>query len=175
MFVAVCALLFIEMRSIDRRKFLLSPSHTVTVEWELMNCSASPLPIGEQWAREGLHAPLLTYNVAYIIIHVLCTTYRLICIMQHDLLTYQLIWQTVLCTTYRLICIMQHTLLTYKLIWQNIWIIIYDHMRGRVDDLSFIEYLSQFFLSIEFHCSFSISYKILPDYFYYYCISIRMW
>ena len=32
--------------------------------------------------------------------------------------------------------------------------------RGRVDDLSFFEYLSPFcFLSIELHCSFSISYK----------------
>ena len=49
-------------------------------------------------------------------------------------------------------------------------------LRGRVDDLSFFDYLSSFcFLLIEFHCSFSISYKILPDYVYYYCISIRMW
>ena len=32
-----------------------------------------------------------------------------------------------------------------------------------MDDLSFFEYLSSFcFLSIEFHCTFSISYKILP-------------
>ena len=47
--------------------------------------------------------------------------------------------------------------------------------RGRVDDSSFFDYLSPFcFLLIEFHCSFSISYKILPDYVYYYCISIRM-
>ena len=38
-------------------------------------------------------------------------------------------------------------------------IIIYHHyyLRGRVDDLSFFEYLSPFcFLSIEFHCIFSI-------------------
>ena len=43
--------------------------------------------------------------------------------------------------------------------------------RGRVDDLSFFEYLSPFcFLSIEFHCTFSISYKILPYFVYYYCI-----
>ena len=36
--------------------------------------------------------------------------------------------------------------------------------RGRVDDLSRFDYLSPFcFLLIEFHCSFSISYKILPD------------
>ena len=41
--------------------------------------------------------------------------------------------------------------------------------RGRVDDLSFFEYLSAFcFLSIEFHCTFLISYKIL-SYFVYYC------
>ena len=34
---------------------------------------------------------------------------------------------------------------------------------GRVDDLSFFEYLSPFcFLSIEFLSTFSISYKILP-------------
>ena len=40
----------------------------------------------------------------------------------------------------------------------------------------FYYYLSPFcFLLIEFHCSLSISYKILPDYFYYYCISIGMW
>ena len=31
-----------------------------------------------------------------------------------------------------------------------------------------------FFLLIEFHCSFSISYKILPDYVHCCCISIRM-
>ena len=31
---------------------------------------------------------------------------------------------------------------------------------GRVDDLSYFEYLSKFyFLSIEFHCTFSISWK----------------
>ena len=47
--------------------------------------------------------------------------------------------------------------------------------RGRVDDLSFFDYLSPFcFLLIEFHCYFYISYKILPDYVYCYCISIRM-
>ena len=40
-------------------------------------------------------------------------------------------------------------------------------------DLSFFEYLSPFyFLSIQFHWTFSISYKILP-YFVYYCIFIR--
>ena len=38
---------------------------------------------------------------------------------------------------------------------------------GRVDDLSFLEYLSPFFLSIEFHCTFSISYKILPCFVYF--------
>ena len=46
--------------------------------------------------------------------------------------------------------------------------------RGRVDDLLFFKYLSSFcFLSIEFHRTFSISYKILPYYVYYY-ILIRM-
>ena len=46
---------------------------------------------------------------------------------------------------------------------------------GGVDDLSFFDYLSPLcFLLIEFQCTFSISYKILPDYVYYYCISIRM-
>ena len=43
----------------------------------------------------------------------------------------------------------------------------YVRERGRVDDLSFFEYLSSFcFLSIEFHCIFSISYKILPYFVY---------
>ena len=46
--------------------------------------------------------------------------------------------------------------------------------RGRVDDLSFFEYLSPFFLSIEFYSTFSIAYKILPYFIYYYWISIRM-
>ena len=37
------------------------------------------------------------------------------------------------------------------------------------------EYLSPFyFLSIEFHCTFSISYKILPNFVCYYCILVRM-
>ena len=54
-------------------------------------------------------------------------------------------------------------------------LVVSSNYRGRVDDLSFFDYLSPFcFLLIEFHCSFSISYKILPDYAYYYCISIRM-
>ena len=44
---------------------------------------------------------------------------------------------------------------------------------GRVDDYIFFECLSPLcFLLIEFHCTFSISYKILPYYVYYYCISI---
>ena len=52
---------------------------------------------------------------------------------------------------------------------------IHDFNRGRVDDLSFFDYLSPFcFLLIKFHYYFSISYKILPDYVYYYFISIRM-
>ena len=47
----------------------------------------------------------------------------------------------------------------------------YDDNRGRVDDLSFFEYLSPCcFLLIEFHCSFFISYEILPYFVYYYCI-----
>ena len=50
-----------------------------------------------------------------------------------------------------------------------------EEVRGRVDDLSFFEHLSPFcFLSIEFHCAFSISYKILPYFIYYYCILVRM-
>ena len=40
------------------------------------------------------------------------------------------------------------------------------HEQGRMDDLSFFEYLSPFFFLIEFHCTFSISYKILPYYIY---------
>ena len=51
-----------------------------------------------------------------------------------------------------------------------------DHnFTGRVDDSPFFDYLSPFcFLLIEFYCSFSIFYKMLPDYVHYYCISIRM-
>ena len=46
--------------------------------------------------------------------------------------------------------------------------------RGRVDDLSFFEYISTFcFLSIEFHCTFSMSYKILPYFLCCYSILIR--
>ena len=30
------------------------------------------------------------------------------------------------------------------------------------------------FLSIEFHCTFFISYKLLPYFVYYYCILVRM-
>ena len=48
-------------------------------------------------------------------------------------------------------------------------------LRGKVDDLSFLEYLSPFcFLSIEFHGTFSISYKIVPYFVYYYCILVMM-
>ena len=44
-----------------------------------------------------------------------------------------------------------------------------------MDDLLFFDYLSPFyFLLIEFHCTFSISYKILPDHVYYYCVSIMI-
>ena len=62
--------------------------------------------------------------------------------------------------------------------WNNLLVyllIIYSFSQGRVDDLSFFEYLSQFcFLSIEFYCTYYISYKILPYFVYYYCILIRM-
>ena len=54
---------------------------------------------------------------------------------------------------------------------------LYTSIQGRVDDLSFFEYLSQFyFLSIELHCTVSISFKILPYfvYYYYYYILVRM-
>ena len=54
-------------------------------------------------------------------------------------------------------------------------IIIIKRSRGRVDDLSFFEYLSPFyFLWIEFQCTFSISYKILPYFVFYYSILVRM-
>ena len=44
-------------------------------------------------------------------------------------------------------------------------------LRGSVDDLSFFDYFSPFcFLSIEFHFTFSISYKLLLYLVYYYCI-----
>ena len=47
--------------------------------------------------------------------------------------------------------------------------------RERGNDVSFFEYLSQFcFLSIEFYCTYSISYKILPYFVYYYCILVRV-
>ena len=45
--------------------------------------------------------------------------------------------------------------------------------RGWVDDLSFFEYLSRVcFLLIEFHCTFSISSKLLPYFVCYYSILI---
>ena len=45
---------------------------------------------------------------------------------------------------------------------------------GMVDDLSFFEYLSQFCcLLIQFHCTFSISYKILQYFVCYYFNLIR--
>ena len=47
--------------------------------------------------------------------------------------------------------------------------------QGRVDDFSFLDCLSPFcFLLIEFHCSFSISYKIQTNYLYYYYILISI-
>ena len=48
-------------------------------------------------------------------------------------------------------------------------------IRRRVEDLSFFDCLIPFgFLLIEFHCTFSISYRILANYVYYYCILIRI-
>ena len=45
---------------------------------------------------------------------------------------------------------------------------------GVVDDLSFFDYPSPFyFLLIEFHSIFFISYTIIPCYVYQYCIFIR--
>ena len=80
-----------------------------------------------------------------------------------------------------------HTLLTYGYLTDNdvpdvaphrelcallsVKHIMVECQRGRVDDLSFFDSLSPFcFLSIEFHFTFSISYKLLPYLFYYYCI-----
>ena len=62
-----------------------------------------------------------------------------------------------------------------RLILMLIILIIGISIRWRVDDLSFFEYLNPFcFLLIEFNCTFSISYKILPYFVYYYCILVRM-
>ena len=53
----------------------------------------------------------------------------------------------------------------------NLSVYYYNTVRGRVDDLSIFEYLSPIcFLSIEFHCTFSIAYKLLQYLVYYYCI-----
>ena len=43
----------------------------------------------------------------------------------------------------------------------------------RVDDFLYSDYCGPFFLLIEFHYTFSISYQILPYYVYYCCILIR--
>ena len=48
------------------------------------------------------------------------------------------------------------------------------YLRGRVDNFSLLDSFSPFFWLIEFHCAFSISYKILPYCVYYYCILVRM-
>ena len=50
-------------------------------------------------------------------------------------------------------------------------------LRGRMDDFEFFDCLIPFsFLLIEFHCTFSICFEILPYYvYYYYCILIRWW
>ena len=46
---------------------------------------------------------------------------------------------------------------------------------GWVDEFKFFDFSSPFcFLLMGFHCTFSISYKILPYYVYYYCILIRL-
>ena len=46
--------------------------------------------------------------------------------------------------------------------------------QGKVDDFSFFDCSSTFcFLLIEFHCTFSIFYKMPQYYVYYYCILIR--
>ena len=42
-----------------------------------------------------------------------------------------------------------------------------------MDDFSLFDWSSQFFLLIEFHCSFSMSYKMLPYNVYYNCILDR--
>ena len=47
--------------------------------------------------------------------------------------------------------------------------------RGRVDDFSFFDCSSPFcFLLIKFHCTFSMFYKILTNYVYYYCMLIMI-
>ena len=68
--------------------------------------------------------------------------------------------------------------LTNSLSWRpSDWINYSSCSRGRVDDLSFFDYLIPFcFLLIEFHHTISIFFcKILPYYVYHYCILIKMW
>ena len=60
------------------------------------------------------------------------------------------------------------TLLFYLL--YRIKIYLHSHL---VDD--FFNCSSHLFLLIEFHCIFSICYKILEYYVYYYCVLIRKW
>ena len=44
-----------------------------------------------------------------------------------------------------------------------------------MDDLLVFEYLSPFyFWLLEFHCTFSMSYKILTNYVYYYCTELLL-
>ena len=62
-------------------------------------------------------------------------------------------------------------LVNLKVTWLRLWI-----NGGGWMICHFLIGQSKFcFLSIEFHCTFSISYKILPYYVYYYCIVIRLW
>ena len=57
--------------------------------------------------------------------------------------------------------------------WPLLLNLLYGLLLGRVDGYSFFDCSSPFcFLLIEFHCTFSISYKILQSYVYYYCIYI---
>ena len=80
-------------------------------------------------------------------------------------------------TAYPIIVLIVFSLSTFPLLYELEWESFnrIEPNRGRVDDLSFFNYLSPFyFLLVEFQCTFSISCKILPNYVYYYSISIRM-
>ena len=49
----------------------------------------------------------------------------------------------------------------------------FSYVRGRLDDFSFFDCWRPFYFWLnEFHCIFSISYKMLTNYVYYYCILI---
>ena len=68
--------------------------------------------------------------------------------------------------TYVIYCF---SFLNYYLCLLNTILLLYKY-RGRVDDLSFFVIQVHFFLLIELHVTFSISYKILTNYVYYYFI-----